>query len=156
MSSVWGMILQWGSTTKVTIVLPVATRHCRDMTEQIVEIDVKLEQTNISNTCSKCTFVCGDIWTYFLFHREREMLIDWSWNKTPQFRGTARAMQSQIVVFRSWSAPVILGFLVRSYKWHTKYTGESMCTKYWLTSKEILDSVLHSVPWPMDSTSYQT
>ena len=28
---VWGMILQWGSTIKVTIELPVATRHCRDM-----------------------------------------------------------------------------------------------------------------------------
>ena len=37
MSSVWGMILQWGSTKKLSIELPVATRHRRDMTEKLVK-----------------------------------------------------------------------------------------------------------------------
>ena len=37
MSSVWDMILQWGSTIKVSIELPVATRHCRDMTEKLLK-----------------------------------------------------------------------------------------------------------------------
>ena len=34
MSSVWGMILQWGSSIKLSIELPVATRHRRDMTAE--------------------------------------------------------------------------------------------------------------------------
>ena len=37
MSSVWGMILQWGSTIKVSLELPVATRHRRDMTEKLLK-----------------------------------------------------------------------------------------------------------------------
>ena len=55
MSSVWGMILQWGSTIKVSIELPVTTRHRRDMTEncwkrlKIVESNFKPEQTNKQN-----------------------------------------------------------------------------------------------------------
>ena len=36
MPSVWDMILQWGSTLKVSIELPVATRHCHDMTEKLL------------------------------------------------------------------------------------------------------------------------
>ena len=43
MPSVWDMILQWGSTIKVSIELPAATRHRRDMTENFVESDVKPE-----------------------------------------------------------------------------------------------------------------
>ena len=46
MSSVWGMILQRGSTIKVSTELHVAKRHRRDMTEKKnVESDVKPEQT---------------------------------------------------------------------------------------------------------------
>ena len=37
MSSVWDMILQWGSAIKVSIELPVATRHDRDMNEKLVK-----------------------------------------------------------------------------------------------------------------------
>ena len=37
MSSIWGMILQWGSTMKVSIELPVATRHRRDMTDKLLK-----------------------------------------------------------------------------------------------------------------------
>ena len=37
MSSVWDMILQWGSTIKLSIELPVATRHRRDMTEKLLK-----------------------------------------------------------------------------------------------------------------------
>ena len=37
MSSVWGMILQWGSTIKVSIEFPVATGHRRDMTEKLLK-----------------------------------------------------------------------------------------------------------------------
>ena len=38
MSSVWGMILQWGSTINVSLELPVATRHHRDMTETLLKV----------------------------------------------------------------------------------------------------------------------
>ena len=41
MSSVWGMILQWGSTIKVSIELPVATRHRRGMTENLLKATFK-------------------------------------------------------------------------------------------------------------------
>ena len=37
MSSVWDMILQSGSTIKVSIELPIATRHRRDMTEKLLK-----------------------------------------------------------------------------------------------------------------------
>ena len=37
MPSVWDMILQWGSTLKVSIELPAATRHRRDMTEKMLK-----------------------------------------------------------------------------------------------------------------------
>ena len=37
MSSVLGMMLPWGSTIKVNIELPVATRYRRDMTEKLLK-----------------------------------------------------------------------------------------------------------------------
>ena len=37
MSSVWGMILQRGNTIKVSLELPVATRHRLDMTEKLLK-----------------------------------------------------------------------------------------------------------------------
>ena len=37
MSSVCGMILQWGSAIKVSNELPVVTRHRRDMTEKLLK-----------------------------------------------------------------------------------------------------------------------
>ena len=37
MSSVWGMILQWYSTIKVSIELPAAIRHRRHMTEKLLK-----------------------------------------------------------------------------------------------------------------------
>ena len=37
MSSVWDMILQWGSTVKVSTELPVVTSHRRDMTEKLLK-----------------------------------------------------------------------------------------------------------------------
>ena len=38
MSSVRGMLLQGGSTIKVSIERPVATRHRRDMTEKLLKV----------------------------------------------------------------------------------------------------------------------
>ena len=47
MSSVWGMILQWGSTIKVNIELPVTVTTRQSWYDwKIVESDVKPEQTN--------------------------------------------------------------------------------------------------------------
>ena len=37
MSGVWDMIIQWDSTIKVSIELPAATRHRRDMTEKLLK-----------------------------------------------------------------------------------------------------------------------
>ena len=37
MSSVVGMTLQWGSTIKESIELPVSTRQHRDMTEKLLK-----------------------------------------------------------------------------------------------------------------------
>ena len=42
MSGVWGMILQWGSTIKVSTELPVETRHGRDMTEKLLKATLNL------------------------------------------------------------------------------------------------------------------
>ena len=44
MSSVWGMILQWGSTVKVSIELVVTTRHRRDMTEKLLKATLYLNK----------------------------------------------------------------------------------------------------------------
>ena len=45
-SSVWGIILQWGSTIKVSIELPVATRHRRDMTEKLLKVTLNRINNN--------------------------------------------------------------------------------------------------------------
>ena len=42
MWSVWDMILQWGSTVKVSIEIPVATRHRRDITEKLLKATLNL------------------------------------------------------------------------------------------------------------------
>ena len=44
MLSIWGVILQWGSTIKVSIELPIAARHYCDMTEKLLE--AMLNQNN--------------------------------------------------------------------------------------------------------------
>ena len=56
MSSVWGMILQWGSTIKVNIELHVATRHCHDMTEKLLK--ATLHQNNQPTICPLSLEVC--------------------------------------------------------------------------------------------------
>ena len=47
-SSVWGMILQCRNTIKVSIELPVTTRHRRDITEKLLK--ATLTRTNNENT----------------------------------------------------------------------------------------------------------
>ena len=42
MSSVWGIILHWGSTIKVSTEHPVATRHHCDMTEKLLKVMLNL------------------------------------------------------------------------------------------------------------------
>ena len=49
MSSVLDMILQWGSTIKVSTELPVATRHRHDITEKLLKATLNLN----SHTTSK-------------------------------------------------------------------------------------------------------
>ena len=77
MSSVWGMILQWGSTIKVSIELPVATRHCRDW--KIVESSVKPEQmttrSDIHMTWAYVSWGEGQCDLYFMV--EWFCLISW-------------------------------------------------------------------------------
>ena len=56
MSSVWEMILQWGSTIKVSIELPVATRHRRDMTEKMWKATLNPNShTHLPNICKSST-----------------------------------------------------------------------------------------------------
>ena len=50
MSRVWDMILQWGSTIKVSIELPVTTRHCRDMTEKLLKAMLNLNTHTHTHT----------------------------------------------------------------------------------------------------------
>ena len=54
MSSVWGMILQWGSTIKVSIGLPVATRHRRGMTENLLKTTLKQKKQTPIITETPC------------------------------------------------------------------------------------------------------
>ena len=49
MSSVWDMILQRDSTIKVSIELPVATRHRRDMTEKLLKATLNPNSHTHSN-----------------------------------------------------------------------------------------------------------
>ena len=49
--SVWGMIFQWVSTLKVSIELPVISRHRRDMTERLLKATLSPNQTNCQNWC---------------------------------------------------------------------------------------------------------
>ena len=49
MSSVWDMILQRDSTIKVSIELPVATRHRRDMTEKLLKATLNPNSHTQSN-----------------------------------------------------------------------------------------------------------
>ena len=46
MTSVWSMILQRGRTIKVSIELPVTTRHPRDMTERLLKATLYLNHTH--------------------------------------------------------------------------------------------------------------
>ena len=50
MSSVWDMILQWGSTIEVSTELPVSTRHRRDMTEKLLKATLN-PNTHTHNPC---------------------------------------------------------------------------------------------------------
>ena len=45
--SVWGMIFQWGSTLKVSIELPVTSRHRRNMTERLLKATLSPNQTKL-------------------------------------------------------------------------------------------------------------
>ena len=44
MSRVWGMMLQWGSTMKVSIELPIATRNRHDMAEKLLKVTSNLNK----------------------------------------------------------------------------------------------------------------
>ena len=48
MSSVLGMILQWGSTIKVSVELPVTTRYHHDLSEKLLKATLN-KQTVVSN-----------------------------------------------------------------------------------------------------------
>ena len=57
MSSVWGMIFQWDSTIKVSIELPVATRHRPDMTEKLLKVTLNQnKQQQQQQKGRQCTF----------------------------------------------------------------------------------------------------
>ena len=62
MSSVWDMILQSGSTIKVSIELLVATRHPRDMTEKLLKATLNLNtHTYLMNWLADINQICMDI-----------------------------------------------------------------------------------------------
>ena len=65
--SVWGMIFQWGSTLKVSIELPVTSRHHRDMTERLLNAMLSPNQTNNHVNCLHCRWFLWNIrQAYFL------------------------------------------------------------------------------------------
>ena len=55
MSSVWDMILQWGSTIKKSIELPVVTRHRHDMTEKLLKAALNLNKQQAIETLASGT-----------------------------------------------------------------------------------------------------
>ena len=55
MSSVWGMILQWRSTIKVSTELPVATRHRHDMAEKLLEATLNPNKQQQHKGCAHYT-----------------------------------------------------------------------------------------------------
>ena len=68
MSSVWGMILQWGSTIKVSIELPVASRHCHDMTEKLLKATI-----NRNKQEEEMEFQ----WYLPLWHCLKQFIVNW-------------------------------------------------------------------------------
>ena len=61
MSSVWDMILQCGSTIKVSIEPPVATRHRRDMTAKLLKATLN---PNTHTQTQLCSCIYGTESTY--------------------------------------------------------------------------------------------
>ena len=66
MSSVWDMILQWGSTIKVSIELPVATRHRRDMIEKLLKATLNPNSHTFKFTCISENLTACPIFTSLL------------------------------------------------------------------------------------------
>ena len=58
MSTVWGTILQGGSTIKESIDLPVTTRHCCHMTEILLKATVNLNKQQQHITRPNSTLLC--------------------------------------------------------------------------------------------------
>ena len=63
MSSVWD-ILQWGSTIKVSIELPVASRHRRDMTEKLLKVTLNPNTHTHTHTHFRMTSFLPIIYLY--------------------------------------------------------------------------------------------
>ena len=74
MSSVLGMILHWGSTIRVSIELPVSTRHHRDMTEKLWKAMLnpnKQQQCPNVNCLKKImynTLTVANLWCWLIRH----------------------------------------------------------------------------------------
>ena len=68
MSSVWGMILQWHNTIKISTEHPVATRHRRDMTEKLLKATLKPEQTTTTKQG-----MCSLYWSFSLYKPDAEV-----------------------------------------------------------------------------------
>ena len=95
MSSVWGMILQWGSTIKVSIELPVATRHRRDMIEELLKATLNQNKQQKLRIIMVITDICV---LYFMIL----LLLTFScsmWSELPHDKSnkmTVRPVKTQV------------------------------------------------------------
>ena len=77
MSSVWGMILQWGGTIKLRIEIPVATRHRRDMTEKVLKATLNNNYIAFSqfwSTLTAALWVSRFVLSDDLYFQERDFM----------------------------------------------------------------------------------
>ena len=118
MSSVWSMILQWGSTIKMSTELPVATRHRCGMTEKILENDVKPKETTRTKKWSlSIQFI-------------RNLTKSWSWRLV--YTGCIRTHEAGWSVYTFLKKIILFNFL------KTKIFFFVILCFFFLTSRKFL------------------
>ena len=167
MSTVWDMILQWGSTVKVSIELPVATRHHRDMTEKLLKATLNPNtHTHILilwsvNYPMKLKLIIHLMLSILhsvvqIINDNHKIICNQVLKDGPpsavriesdcESRGRwFKPRSSHILSWRKLSWNNFYGHCCQIQEGQMSVSGEGMCTQYWLTRLERLSLPRNSV-----------
>ena len=103
MSSVWGMILQWDSTIKVSTELPVTSRHHRDMTEKLLKVTLNPKKTttnkiihrSINSITRRRFLMCSSQWGNIL----ADIIYNTITNRMESRGFTSLSLQSWSIIY---------------------------------------------------------